>query len=93
MPGNVIEPLVSSYYRHGDRGRIQFDFIVDRDSSLVPKSAIGAMGVKVIETPPYQHLKACKKTLRRVFCENICKFVYSHISHAASEDKPTDCHD
>ena len=35
MVGGGVEAVVMNYYRHIDRGKVQFDFLVDSDSTLV----------------------------------------------------------
>ena len=41
MCGGGVEAVVMNYYRHIDRSRVQFDFLVDEDSALVPREEIG----------------------------------------------------
>lgn len=36
MVGGGVEAVVMNYYRHIDRSKVQFDFLVDSDSTLVP---------------------------------------------------------
>ena len=36
MVGGGVEAVVMNYYRHIDRSKVQFDFLVDSDSSLFP---------------------------------------------------------
>ena len=45
-----------NYYRHIDRSKVQFDFLVDADSTLVPREEIESLGGRVFEIPPYQHV-------------------------------------
>ena len=40
MVGGGVEAVVMNYYRHIDRGKVQFDFLVDSDSTLVPRDEI-----------------------------------------------------
>ena len=37
MMGGGVEATVMNHYRHIDRSRIQFDFIVQNDSTVVPE--------------------------------------------------------
>nr|WP_321972967.1 hypothetical protein [Paratractidigestivibacter sp.] len=44
MLGGGVETVVMNYYRHIDRSKVQFDFLVDADSTLVPREEIEDMG-------------------------------------------------
>lgn len=80
MVGGGVESVVMNYYRHIDRKRVQFDFIVDDDSSLVPRDEIEVLGGKVYEVPPYQQLIAYQRTLIELFREQGWRIVHSHIN-------------
>ena len=56
MNGGGVEAVVMNYYRHIDRSKVQFDFLIDSDSSLVPREEIESLGGRVFEIPPYQHV-------------------------------------
>ena len=47
MLGGGVEAVVMNYYRHIDRSRVQFDFVVDSDSSLIPQDEIESLGGRV----------------------------------------------
>lgn len=80
MVGGGVEAVVMNYYRHIDREKVQFDFLVDADSTLVPREEIEALGGRVIEIPPYQKVVDYHKTLVRVLRENQYQIVHSHIN-------------
>ena len=40
MVGGGVESVVMNYYRHIDRTKVQFDFLVDEDSTRVPEKEI-----------------------------------------------------
>lgn len=69
-----------NYYRNIDRSKIQFDFIVDEDSSYIPQEEIEKMGGKVIIVPPYQKVFKYIRTLKKVFKENNYKIVHSNLN-------------
>ena len=51
MVGGGVEAVVMNYYRHIDRGKVQFDFLVDSDSTLVPRlnrSVAGSLRFRLI---------------------------------------------
>jgi len=80
MVGGGVESVVMNYYRHIDRDRIQFDFIADRDSTLVPRDEIEALGGRVIAVPPYQQLAEYIPALISTFRANKYVIVHSHLN-------------
>lgn len=44
MMGGGVEATVMNHYRHIDRSQVQFDFIVQTDSTVVPKDEIESLG-------------------------------------------------
>ncbi|MFV0527239.1 MAG: glycosyltransferase family 1 protein [Lachnospiraceae bacterium] len=79
MVGGGLEATVLNYYRCIDRSKIQYDFIVDNDSTLIPEE-IAELGGRVILVPPYQKQLAYQRELYRIFKENNYKIVYSHMN-------------
>ena len=80
MVGGGVEQTVMNYYKHIDRSKIQYDFFVDKDSTLVPKKEIENLGGRIIWIPPYQKYITYHKALYRAFKENSYPLVYSHIN-------------
>ena len=80
MVGGGVEQVVMNYYRHIDRDRVQFDFLVDSDSTLVPRAEIESLGGRVFEVPPYQRPVAYRRELVRLFREARWPIVHSHIN-------------
>lgn len=80
MNGGGVEAVIMNYYRHIDRNEVQFDFIVDADSTLVPLEEIQSMGGRVIRIPPYQRPIAYQLVLTNVLRENHYPIVQSHLS-------------
>lgn len=78
MVGGGLEQVVMNYYRHIDRSRVQFDFIVDEDSTLVPGDEIESLGGRVFVVPPYQHVIAYQRALVALFREQGWTVVHSH---------------
>lgn len=62
--------LVMEYYRHIDRSKVQFDFICDSDSQAIPDEEIESLGGRVYRIPPYQHIFANMREMRRICREN-----------------------
>lgn len=78
MVGGGVEQVVMNYYRHIDRSRVQFDFIVDSDSTLIPREEIELLGGRVFIVPPYQKPIAYQEALFALFSEHGWKVVHSH---------------
>jgi len=75
-----VEAVVFNYYKAIDKTKIQFDLYYDSDSTVVPPQELIDMGARFIEIPPYQHLFAYLKTLKKYFKENNYTIVHSHIN-------------
>ena len=78
--GGGVEAIVMNYYRHIDRSKVQFDFICDEDSTLIPYDEIENLGGKVIIIPPYQKVFKYHKELKKVLKDGNYKIVHSHIN-------------
>lgn len=80
MVGGGVESFIMNYYRNIDRSKIQFDFIIDSDSTVVPRDEIEKLGGRIIEIPPYQKIFSYIKELKKVFKNNNYKIVHSHLN-------------
>ena len=80
MMGGGVAQVVMNYCRHIDRERVQFDFLVDADSALVPRDEIESLGGRVIVIPPYQHPIAYQRELVHLFQQERWQIVHSHIN-------------
>lgn len=80
MENGGVEAVVMNYYRHMDRNKIQFDFIVDNDSSCPQEQEILSLGGRVIRIAPYQSIIANMRDLKRLFKENDYKIVHAELT-------------
>lgn len=80
MNSGGVESFIMNYYRNIDRNKIQFDFIVDEDSTLPQRDEIKEMGGKIIEVPRYQNILKYICYLTRVLKKNNYKIVHSHLN-------------
>ena len=81
MRNGGVESVVMNYYRNIDRTKIQYDFIIDDDSSNPSLEAeIKDLGGKIITVPPYQKQFSYQKALYELFKQNKYPLVYSHIN-------------
>lgn len=75
-----VESVVMNYYSHIDRSKVQFDFIVDEDSTHIPHDEVESLGGRIFIVPPYQKLNKYIPALIKLFKENKYKIVHSHIN-------------
>ena len=80
MVGGGVEAVVMNYYRHIDRDRVQFDFIIDSDSTVVPSEEIEGLGGRLYKVPPYQRLGEYQRVLGGLLARNAYPIVHSHIN-------------
>ena len=80
MVGGGVEAVVMNYYRHIDHSKVQFDFLVDEDSTRVPEEEITALGGRVFRIPPYQHPIRYRRELIRLMREQQWPIVHSNIN-------------
>lgn len=80
MAGGGVESVVMNYYRHINHDCVQFDFIIDSDSTVVPIEEIEGLGGHLFEVPPYQHLGKYQKALGELLVQNAYPIVHSHIN-------------
>lgn len=75
-----VESIIMNYYRHIDRTKVQFDFLVESESKIINKEEIESMGGKVIIIPSYKKLLKYNKELKRIFKENDYDIVHSNMN-------------
>ena len=72
--------LIMEYYRHVNRGEVQFDFICDADSQAIPAEEIESLGGRVYIIAPYQNIFKNMSDMRRLFKENKYPVVHAYNS-------------
>ena len=80
MIAGGVEATVMNYYRNIDRSRVQFDFVVDSDSTVVPREEIERLGGRVFVMPPYKNLPKYVNACERLFRERRPDIVHSNIN-------------
>lgn len=75
-----VESCIMNYYRHIDKTKVQFDFLVESTSNIIDKDKIEAMGGKVIIIPPYTKIFKYIKELKRIFKEGNYDIVHSNMN-------------
>lgn len=77
------ETMVMNYYRHIDRSRLQFDFLVHRETPGIYEEEIRELGGRIYRLPPISlsGLSAYKKKVARFFDEHPAyRLVHGHCS-------------
>lgn len=80
MMGGGVEATVMNHYRHIDRTRVQFDFVVDSDSTVVPREEIETLGGRVFVVPPYKRLPRYLRACEALFREQRPDIVHSNVN-------------
>lgn len=80
MNGGGVESVIMNYFRHMDRDKVIFDFIVFEGSSHVPEAEIAALGGKVFYIPSYKHIFASKKAFVKILKEGGYDIVHSNLN-------------
>lgn len=80
MMSGGVESVIMNYYKNIDRDNIQFDFIIDEDSIIVPIKEIEQLGGRVLKVPPYQNLPKYMIEMTKILKENKYSIVHSNIN-------------
>ena len=80
MNGGGVESVVMNYYRHIDREKVQFDFIVCEGSTLVPREEIERLGGRIFMIPGYREMTRYLSTLVSLFKHKGWNIVHSHVN-------------
>jgi len=80
MVGGGVESVIMNYYKYIDHSKVQFDFIIDKDSTIVPEKAILELGGRIYRVAPYQQLRQYDSDLTKLFKKNNYKIVHSQLN-------------
>ena len=80
MDGGGVEQVVMNYYRHIDRSRVQFDFLVCEGSGMIPRDEIEALGGRVFMVPGYKQFPRYTSEMEQLFREGCWPIVHSHVN-------------
>lgn len=80
MSGGGVEATIMNHYRHIDRKRVQFDFVVDADSTVVPQQEIEGLGGRIFIVPPYRRLHEYCNACESIFSEQKPQIVHSNLN-------------
>ena len=77
-----IETMLMNYYRHMDRSKIQFDFLVHRDFRADYDDEIESLGGHIYRLPPMNPASGSYRKALRVFFENHSyRVVHCHLNY------------
>lgn len=80
MNSGGVESFVMNYYSNINKEKVQFDFIVDSDSTFIPQEEIERLGGRIFIIPPYQKIFKYSISLIKIFKKNKYKIVHSHLN-------------
>lgn len=80
MMGGGVESMVLNYYRHIDRTKVQFDFIVNDDSTVIPTDEITSLGGRIYNIPTYKKMIEYDNELFDLLKKNQYPIVHSHVN-------------
>jgi len=76
-----VDTVVMEYYRHIDRSRVQFDFIMDGYNETPVDQEIKRLGGQVYKVEPYeQNMLNNIRQCEAIFRDNDYKIVHSHLN-------------
>lgn len=82
--GGGVESVVMNYYRHIDRQRVQFDFVVDGYEKTALDDEIAALGGHVYHIEPYRsNIFRYMRQIYRIVRDHHYRVVHSHMNTLA----------
>jgi glycosyltransferase involved in cell wall biosynthesis len=80
MAGGGVEATILNHYRYIDKSKVQFDFVIDSDSTVVPREEIESLGGRVFTVPPYKKIPQYLRTCETLFRKQKPDIVHSNIN-------------
>lgn len=80
MDSGGIEGVVLNYYRHIDRGRVQFDFYFAAGSTVPYRAELERLGAGLYPIPSYSRPLRYHRALCRAFRARGYRIVHAHLS-------------
>lgn len=80
MAGGGVEATVMNHYRNIDRSHIQFDFVIDDDSTCVPKKEIEELGGRIFVVPQYTKIFKYYNACEQLFLKEKPLIVHSNLN-------------
>lgn len=80
MVGGGLEATIMNHYRFLDHDKVQFDFIVQDDSTHVPEREIESYGGRIYTIPSYKKINSYMSSLSKLFTELSPDIVHSNMN-------------
>ncbi|WP_225360242.1 glycosyltransferase [Secundilactobacillus mixtipabuli] len=80
MVGGGVEQLILNAFQSVDHDKYLFDFIIDSDSTIIPKRQIHEFGGEIFLISPYQNLFKYFSDLNRILRQKQYEIVHANIS-------------
>lgn len=80
MVGGGLEATIMNHYQLLDHKKVQFDFIVQDNSTFVPEEEIKSLGGRIFTVPSYKHLAAYMKANEKLFRQLQPDIVHSNMN-------------
>lgn len=80
MDSGGVESVVMNYYRLLDTNEVQFDFYIDKTSSLPQKEEILSKGGRIFYLPSYSNVFGYYRLLKKYLSQEQYTIVHSHLS-------------
>lgn len=75
-----VEAVIMNYYKHIDKSRVQFDFVVHKGSNPNYIAIVKAMGAKVYEVTPYSNPIGFMKDVYKIIKQGDYRIVHSNMN-------------
>lgn len=80
MVGGGLESTILNHYRFLDHSQVQFDFIIQDDSTYIPINEINKYGGRIYTIPSYKHLASYMKELQAFYRKLKPDIVHSNMN-------------
>jgi glycosyltransferase EpsF len=81
VAGGGVEAVIMNYYEHIDRSKIQFDFVVHRDSPVDITGKVESMGGKVYKVTPYtKNIYSFMYDIYKIIRKNKYQIIHSNMN-------------
>ncbi|MDF7665584.1 glycosyltransferase family 1 protein [Bifidobacterium sp. ESL0745] len=80
MAGGGVEATIMNHYHFIDKSKVQFDFVIDEDSTVVPRQEIQELGGNVFVVPPYKRLPQYLRSCEQLFAQQKPDIVHSNLN-------------
>lgn len=75
-----VESCIMNYYKHIDKSKVQFDFLVENTCPIIDKELIESYGGKIIIIPSYKKLLTYIRVLKKIFIKGNYDIVHSNMN-------------